>query len=63
MNTFQQNYKGTYTVTDWTITATNRFEGKTQVFNAWFEVVRGGRVLHLQDAKYTGYHIKLVKTN
>jgi hypothetical protein len=62
MNTFQQNYKGTYTVTDWTITATNRFEGKTQVFNAWFEVVRGGRVLHLQDAKYTGYHIKLVKT-
>lgn len=62
LNTFQQNYKGTYSVTPWTITATNRFEGRTVTFNAWFEVVRGGRVLHLQDQKYTGDVETLVKT-
>lgn len=61
MGTYQQDYKGTYTVTDWTVTATNRFKGKTQVFNAWFEIVRGGRVLHLQDQQNTNYHISLVK--
>lgn len=61
MNTFQQNYKGKYNVTSWTLTATNRFEGKTQAFNAWFEIIRGGRILHLQDQKYTGYQENLVK--
>lgn len=62
MNTFQQEYKGNYTLADWTLTATNRFEGKTQVFNAWFEAVRGGRILHLQDQEYTGYELTLGKT-
>lgn len=61
MNTFQQKYNGTYTVTDWTLTATNRFDGKTEVLNAWFEVVRGGRVLHLQNQQYTGQTMMLMK--
>jgi hypothetical protein len=47
MNTFQQKYKGTYTVTDWTVTATNRWDGKTEKFDAWFEIVKGGRILHM----------------
>lgn len=55
MNTFQQNYKGKYTVTNWQITATNRWEGKTEAMPAHFEVVRGGRILHL------GRMYKLVK--
>ncbi|MGQ0739282.1 MAG: hypothetical protein ACT4OJ_09505 [Bacteroidota bacterium] len=55
MNTYQQEYKGTYTVTDWTVTATNRWDKKTEKFDAWFEIVRGGRVLHLDTPgiKYT----------
>jgi hypothetical protein len=62
MNTYQQQYKGTYTVTDWTVTATKRFDGKTTVFNAWFEVLKGGRVLHLEDQKYSGSKFDLFKT-
>ena len=59
MNTFQQNYKGKYTVTNWSLTATNRFGGKTDHFEAWFKIVRGGRLLCLKDGsmEYT-----LVKT-
>lgn len=53
MNTYQQEYKGTYTVTDWTVTATKRWDGKTEKFDAWFEVVRGGRVLHLNTPGIT----------
>jgi len=49
MNTFQQNYKGKYTVTNWNLTATNRFKGKTDSFEAWFVAVRGGRILKLKD--------------
>lgn len=47
MNTYQQEYKGSYTVTEWEVIATNRWDGKTEEFDAWFEIVRGGRVLHL----------------
>jgi len=53
MNTYQQEYKGTYTVTDWTVTATKRWDGKTEKFDSWFEVVRGGRVLHLNTPGIT----------
>lgn len=53
MNTYQQEYKGTYTVADWTVTATKRWDGKTEKFDAWFEVVRGGRVLHLNTPGIT----------
>ena len=62
MSTSHRNYKGKYTVTNWFITATNRFEGKTDPFNAWFEVIRGGRILHLQHQKFTGQYESLVKT-
>lgn len=34
MSTFQQHYKGTYTVSNWLITATNRWKGKTDQFEA-----------------------------
>lgn len=52
MNTYQQKYKGAYTVTDWTITATNRFNGRNAIFYVRFEPVKGGRILHLLDQKY-----------
>lgn len=61
MNTYQQEYKGSYTVTDWSLTMTKRFEGKTENFDAWFEVLRGGRVLHLQNKQYSGNTYNLFK--
>ena len=58
MNTFQQNYKGKYTVTNWNITATNRWDGKTESFNSWFRVIRGGRILCMDAG---GMTYRLVK--
>ncbi|MEQ1586040.1 MAG: hypothetical protein ABL895_09195 [Cyclobacteriaceae bacterium] len=62
MTFFDQKYNGSYTVTNWDITATKRFEGKTDVYWAEFEAVRGGRVLHLTDKKAVGTKYHLVKT-
>jgi len=47
MNTYSSKYRGTYTATNWNVSATNRFNGKTENFSAWFEVLKGGRILHL----------------
>lgn len=58
MSTFQQNYKGKYTVTNWNVTASNRWNGKTETFDASFEVIRGGRILHLNTP---GIKYSLVK--
>jgi hypothetical protein len=60
MATYSQKYEGRATVNDWSIALTNRFEGKSTTFNAWFEAVPGGRVLHLQDAQYSGIKYDLV---
>lgn len=59
---FDQKYNGTFTVTNWDLTATKRYEGKTDAFWAEFEAVRGGRVLHLTDKKSVGMKYHLVKT-
>lgn len=60
LNSFKQNYRGTYKVSSWEISATNRWEGKTENFNAWFEIVRGGRILVLQNGgmKYNLLKVK-----
>jgi hypothetical protein len=42
-----EEYRGKVTVTDWKVSLTNRFKGRTDVFDAWLEAVKGGRVLHL----------------
>jgi len=60
MNTFQQEYKGNYSVTNWSVTATNRYQGKTEKFDAHFQAVKGGRLLYLNDNK--GGNYLLVKT-
>ncbi len=59
MSTFQQNYKGKYTLSNWNLTATNRFEGKTESFDAWFKMVRGGKLLCLKTG---GMVYTLVRT-
>lgn len=60
MNTFQQEYKGTYTVSNWVISATNRYGGKTDKFDASFIAVRGGRILHINNGAGQEYHLVLV---
>lgn len=49
MATYQQKYKGTYTVTNWSVTIDHRWDDKTQVCEAWFEIIKGGRILHLNE--------------
>lgn len=61
MQTYNQEYKGTATVTDWEISLTNRWKDKTDVFEAWFEVVKGGRILRLVDKNARGITYNLVK--
>lgn len=61
MNTFQQEYKGTYTVNNWVISATNRYGGKNDKFDASFMAVRGGRILYLNNGK--GQQYSLVKVS
>ena len=56
---FRQTYRGTYKVTDWSVSATNRWQGKTDIFKAYFQVMRGGRVLVLESA---GQTYNLVRT-
>jgi hypothetical protein len=63
MQFYDQKYNGNYTVTNWDITATKRFEGKTDVWWAQFEAVREGRVLHLQDKVASGMQYHLMKAN
>jgi len=55
MSTFQQEYRGTYKVANYAITATHRFEGRTDVFDAHFQAVRGGRLLALDDRRGGSY--------
>ncbi len=61
MSTFQQNYKGKYTVSEWSITATNRWQGKTDKFDASFMAVRGGRILNLNNNAGSGFSLVKVK--
>lgn len=55
----RQQYKGNATVTDWTITLTNRFQNQTETYNSYFEAVRGGRLLIMTDR--LGTTLTLVK--
>ncbi|MBX2946865.1 MAG: hypothetical protein KF725_13605 [Cyclobacteriaceae bacterium] len=57
---FNDKHKGTFNVTDWEITFTG-YGGKTQVFTAYFEAVRGGRILHMAKKDAPGVHYPLVK--
>jgi hypothetical protein len=57
---YDQKYNGKFTLTNWELTATNRWQGKTDNFWVQFEAVRNGRVLHFTDKAASGiqYHSK-----
>lgn len=61
MNTYQQKYKGAYTINNWELAVTNRWDGKTEQYSTWLEVVKGGRILHMDAGggkSYTLYKEK-----
>jgi hypothetical protein len=58
---YSQEYKGKLKVTNWDITMTNRFKDATNIYFAQFEVVRDGRILHLQDKTASGMRYHLVR--
>ena len=55
----RQEYSGRLSATDWELTLTNRYGGKTEVFSGYFEAVKGGRVLHLTNKAATGIQFHL----
>lgn len=48
-------YKGKTSVSNWSISLTNRFEGATEKYNVYFEAVKSGRALILTDRLNTTY--------
>lgn len=61
---FTLKYNGRYTMTgNWEVSFTNRHNGKTDTYWCQFEIVRGGRVLHLQDKQASSiqYHLSRVQ--
>lgn len=61
MNTFQQEYKGTCTVSNWNIVLTNRYQRNTYNFDAHFQAVRGGRLLYLNNNAGESYLLVKIK--
>ncbi|MFZ2905380.1 MAG: hypothetical protein WAZ98_04165 [Cyclobacteriaceae bacterium] len=62
MTVYDQKYNGKFTITNWDITMTNRWQGKTEVWWAQFEAVRDGRVLFINDKAAAAMSYSLVKT-
>ena len=61
MNTFQQEYKGTSTVSNWNIVLTNQYQGKINTFDAHFQAVKGGRLLYMNNRAGSEYLLVRIK--
>ena len=57
-----QDFKGNFSVTDWSITASNRFAGKTTTYNAQLIAVKNGYLLYMVDAANPSMKYTLFKT-
>ena len=58
---FQEKESGSFSVNGWTL-QTKPDKGDAVSYDAWFQAVKGGRILHLQNQQYTGmqYHLSKV---
>jgi hypothetical protein len=57
-----EKYKGNYSVNNnQQLQLTNRFQGRTDTFNVYFEAVKGGRVLHLFNPGDGSLHSTLIR--
>ena len=57
----EQNFKGIFSVTDWNITTTNRYAGKTIIYTAQLIAVKGGYLLYIADPENSSLHYTLYK--
>lgn len=58
LNYYGQTNKGRYTVSNSSMmTLTNRFKGQAHEFSAYFEAVKGGRILHLLRGSVEELHL------
>lgn len=57
MNTYQQKYNGACQLSNWSLSLSNRWEGQTEKYNAWFEVIKDGRALHLEGGGGITYEL------
>jgi len=58
---YSQKYQGRMTLNDWQMSLTNRFNNKTEVFKAYFEMTGAGPVLNLIQVGARGIHYRLVR--
>lgn len=57
-----QDFKGPFSVTDWSISASNRYKGKTTTYKAQLIAVKGGYLLYMEDADNPSMNYTLFKT-
>lgn len=58
---YSQKYQGRATLNSWQMSLTNRFNNKTEVFEAYFEMTASGPILHLIRVDAKGIHYRLVR--
>lgn len=58
---YGEKNNGNAIVTNWEIQLTNAFKGETHAFSAYFEAVKGGRILHLYRGNIEDMHLYKVK--
>ena len=58
---YDVKYSGKFSVTNWEATLSNFNQRSTAGFDAYFEAVKGGRILHLTDKAAKGIQYQLVK--
>ena len=56
-----QDFKGPFSVTDWSVTASNRYKGKTTTYKAQLIAVKGGYLLYMEDADNASMNYTLFK--
>lgn len=56
---YSGKFSGKFTAKDWEITLTNRENGKTRVYDSYFEAVKGGKILHMLAGD--PYHLSQVR--
>jgi hypothetical protein len=62
LNYYGDTKKGRYTVSNSSmLTLTNRFKGQAHEFSAYFEAVKGGRILHLIRGSIEDLHLYKVR--
>jgi subtilisin-like proprotein convertase family protein len=57
-----QDFRGSYSVTDWTITVDNRFGGKKTTFNSQLIAVKNGYLLFMSDSENPSMQYTLYRT-